>query len=119
MIGQLVYADVFGAPDRARLDDTRFLSEALQVACRRGHATVLQTRTHRFEPQGVTAFCVLAESHAAVHTYPEEAGYMLDVFTCGQQADARLIAESVVDLLGGTARYRQVERGAHVQVSAA
>lgn len=120
MTGRTVYADVFDVTDRARLDDGRFLTEALQLACLRGNATVLQAHAHRFEPQGVTAFCLLAESHAAVHTYPEEAAYMLDVFTCGDRADPRLIAESVVDVLGGTARYRQVERGGCAQqVSAA
>ena len=115
MIGQTVYADVFDAPDSTALDDAQLLADALQTSCRRGRATVLRTHAQKFEPQGVTVVCLLAESHAAVHTYPEDAGYMLDVFTCGETADARLIAESFVDMMGGAALYQQVERGRRIR----
>jgi S-adenosylmethionine/arginine decarboxylase-like enzyme len=37
-------------------------------------ATVLALTVHRFEPQGVTAIALLAESHLSIHTWPEH-GY--------------------------------------------
>ena len=34
--------------------------------------TVLKFVDHAFEPQGYTALWLLAESHCALHTFPEE-----------------------------------------------
>lgn len=110
MVGKLVYVDAFGA-DPDLLDDAERLADVLQSACLRGRATVLRTHAQKFQPHGVTVVCLLAESHITLHTYPEDRGFMLDVFTCGDRADPLVIAEAVVRILGGSARYRQAERG--------
>ncbi len=39
---------------------------------------------HKFEPHGITYIVVIAESHIAIHTYPESNYMSLDVFTCGE-----------------------------------
>lgn len=68
--------------------DARLLDSPAAMArfCRRvGRlmgVRILDTRAVRFCPQGVTAFCVLAESHISVHTWPESGQAFLDVFTC-------------------------------------
>jgi len=111
MIGTLAYADVYGAPDARLLDDEGSLAVIVSDACARGRATVLRVLKHRFVPQGVTVVALLAESHAAVHTYPEDRSYMVDVFTCGTTADAAGIAYEIVMILGGTGTVRVVDRG--------
>lgn len=111
MIGSLVYADVYQVCDPAVLNNLDIVREVVEIACRRGGATVLSTYHHHFSPQGLTVVSILAESHAAVHTYPELASYMIDVFTCGDQADPTRIAEAIVWSLGGTARYERMSRG--------
>jgi len=40
---------------------------------------------HKFEPQGETCVWLLEESHMAVHTYPENNYFALDIFTCGAE----------------------------------
>lgn len=43
---------------------------------------------HRFPaPGGVTGVVLLAESHLAVHTWPELGGVTLDVYVCNLHAD--------------------------------
>lgn len=42
---------------------------------------------HHFDPQGTTAVWILAESHMAIHTYPEESFMAIDIFTCGDEGD--------------------------------
>ena len=112
MTGTLVYGHVEGVEDPAVLDDQGTILLALRAACAMGGATVLRTVAHRFEPNGVTAIAVLAESHAAVHTYPDLGAYMLDVFTCGADASPMTIAEQVIwSLGGGQPRLRKVKRG--------
>lgn len=111
MTGKLVYADVHGATCASVLDSTTRLTTIVNRACEEGGATVMVTYAQRFHPQGVTVVSVLAESHAAVHTYPEVGGYMVDVFTCGDRADPLKIAASIMSALGGFGVVRQVVRG--------
>ncbi|NMC05941.1 MAG: adenosylmethionine decarboxylase [Candidatus Lokiarchaeota archaeon] len=42
---------------------------------------------HQFQPEGITIVAILADSHAVLHTWPEEAFIIADIFTCGQRAD--------------------------------
>ena len=42
---------------------------------------------HQFQPQGVTGTVLLAESHLAIHTWPESGFVTLDVYVCNYLAD--------------------------------
>jgi S-adenosylmethionine decarboxylase len=43
---------------------------------------------HRFpEPGGITAMVLLAESHLAVHTFPEHGSLTLNLFCCRSRAE--------------------------------
>lgn len=42
---------------------------------------------HQFEPQGVTGTVLLAESHLAIHTWPEEKFVTIDVYVCNYMED--------------------------------
>jgi S-adenosylmethionine decarboxylase proenzyme len=53
-------------------------------ACSELAVTVLRTTRHRFSPYGVSVVALLAESHMAVHTWPEHDVATVDVFTCGE-----------------------------------
>jgi len=53
-------------------------------------------------PAGVTGFVLLAESHIALHTYPEHGFVGADVFTCGAAGDPRTVLEVFQDRLAPT-----------------
>ena len=38
--------------------------------------------SHQFEPYGVTAFYILAESHLSIHTFVDERRAAMDLYTC-------------------------------------
>ena len=42
---------------------------------------------HQFVPQGVTGTVLLAESHLAIHTWPEEKFVTVDVYVCNYMED--------------------------------
>lgn len=111
MQGTLVYLDATRVKDPEILDDGDRLARLVEHACTLGGATVRRVVIERFEPQGVTVAAVLAESHATLHTYPETAGYMLDVFTCGDKADPQAIVTLIAGILGGHIWTRVVDRG--------
>jgi len=57
---------------------------------------------HKFEGQGMTAFAVLGESHISVHTYPENEGYYMDVFSCND-FETQPIIDFLQSMWGGHA----------------
>ena len=69
--------------DADLLDDEDYIRETLFEATKHMGAKFLNTHTHKFEPQGVTAVTLLAESHISIHTWPEKNMAVCDVFTCG------------------------------------
>ncbi len=44
--------------------------------------TVLNFMEHHFDPQGYTAVWLLAESHCALHTFPEEQKSYIEISSC-------------------------------------
>ena len=51
--------------------------------------TVVGDSFHQFEPQGVTGTVLLAESHLAIHTWPEQGFVTIDVYVCNLQPTIR------------------------------
>ncbi len=49
--------------------------------------TVVGQSAHQFDPDGATVVVLLAESHLAVHTWPELAFVTADVFVCNLSGD--------------------------------
>ena len=68
------------------LNNEVYLRNLIKLAAETTGATVLQTISHKFDPYGVTALCLLSESHISIHTWPEKGMAVCDVFTCGDTA---------------------------------
>lgn len=68
------------------IEDPKELRRVLWQAAKAANNTPLKSSIHKFPLQGITGVVILAESHIAVHTWPE-CGYMaVDIFTCGKQS---------------------------------
>lgn len=65
------------------LNNEKLLIDLIENAANASGATILKTISHKFTPQGITAICLLSESHISIHTYPEEGKAAADFFTCG------------------------------------
>jgi S-adenosylmethionine decarboxylase len=63
-------------------------------------------------PGGVTGVVLLAESHLAVHTWPELNAVTLDVYVCNFGADNTPKAHTLIDRLLAAFKPTQVERHA-------
>jgi S-adenosylmethionine decarboxylase len=58
-----------------------WLSRAPEL-CELLHLNIRDSIVQRFSPHGVTLLYILAESHLAIHTWPEENFATLEIFTC-------------------------------------
>jgi S-adenosylmethionine decarboxylase len=65
------------------LEDTERLKKILCNAILASKATIINLIEHKFEPQGYSLVVLISESHASLHTYPEDKGVFIDYFTCG------------------------------------
>ena len=90
--------------------------EAVEAAIREGvreiGATLLNLYVHAFSPQGVTGVATLAESHLALHSWPEHGYLAADVFTCGEQVNPQALLEVLRKWFApGYVEVNEVERG--------
>jgi len=80
--GTHLLVELRGAP-RALLDDLESVEKLMTEAARRASARVIQASFHRFQPEGVTGFLLLEESHLSIHTWPAQGYAAVDFYTCG------------------------------------
>ena len=85
-----------------KLEDVKLIEGIIEQAAKFMDLTVLKTISHKFTPRGLTSVALLAESHIAVHTYPEEGAIFLDVMSCGQR-DAKMVFDIMEEGLDGEA----------------
>ena len=80
--------EAFGC-DGARLADVAALGAlADDMVASLALKPVAPAQWHRFpEPGGVTALLLLAESHLALHTFPEHGSLCLNLFCCVPRAE--------------------------------
>ena len=85
--------------DCEKLNDESFLRCILNRASKLANATVLNLISNKFEPQGVTAIALLAESHISIHTWPESNYSAVDIFTCGKNMMPELASQYLIESL--------------------
>jgi S-adenosylmethionine decarboxylase proenzyme len=112
VLGRQVLLEFHGCA-RHLLDSTEFVRAAMLEAARRAQATVVQAAFHRFSPHGVSGVVVIAESHLAIHTWPEYQYAAIDIFTCGSRVLPEVACRSLVSAFRPQELSRQeIERGA-------
>ena len=85
--------------DYEKLNDESFLRCTLNNAAKFANARVLNLISNKFEPQGITAIALLAESHLSIHTWPEAQYSAVDIFTCGQNMKPDISCKYLIQAL--------------------
>ena len=94
--------------DYEKLNDESFLRCTLNRAAKLANASVLNLISNKFEPQGVTAIALLAESHISIHTWPESNYSAVDIFTCGQNMKPELASQYLIETLKAEEHFLRV-----------
>jgi S-adenosylmethionine decarboxylase len=69
------------------IENPKKFKQILVGAVKKSKSTVLKVVVHKFSPKGITGVVVLAESHLAIHTWPELNYVAVDIFTCGDKSN--------------------------------
>ncbi|WP_036483190.1 adenosylmethionine decarboxylase [Myxosarcina sp. GI1] len=109
-IGTHLVLDAWQAP-AALLNDPQQIRRALLAAVAAGEGTIIDLCVHQFSPQGITATATLAESHIAIHTWPEHGYFAADLFFCGKGKPERAMKVLQTALQAKNIKLQQVERG--------
>jgi S-adenosylmethionine decarboxylase proenzyme len=122
MKGLHIIADLYNCQKGDYLLSSGNLRELCVNACTDAGLTVLGDHFYQFngadgtQDGGSTGAVVLAESHLAIHTWPERDGATLDVYVCNYTCDNTGKAEAVYKTLikalkPGDVLVERVQRG--------
>jgi len=102
--------------DTPEMTHAMALKERCLAAVEKAGLTIVGDRFHQFEPQGVTGAVILAESHLAIHTWPEKGSVTVDVYVCNYTTDntekaERLFRELETSLKPARTHFQAIRRG--------
>jgi S-adenosylmethionine decarboxylase proenzyme len=99
------------APGTPALNDAAALRQLCLQAVEDSGLQAVGELFHSFPaPGGVTGVVLLAESHLAVHTWPELGAVTLDVYVCNLHGDHSAKAEALMSRLESAFGAAQAER---------
>lgn len=70
--------------------------KSLRRSIELSNATLMDEISIEFTPQGITAVCLLSESHLSIHTWPEKKYAAIDIFTCGEHCDPEVACRYLI-----------------------
>lgn len=82
-LGQQILVEFYGC-DRQILNDREEIEKIMCAAALAAGATIVTQTFHAFSPHGISGAVIIAESHLAIHTWPEYGYAAVDLFTCGE-----------------------------------
>lgn len=78
--------EAWGIKSKLLIDPDLLLKTTLKLA-KSLKLTVVNSYIHQFQPHGLSLVLIIAESHLAIHTWPEYNYMHIDVVSCSKKAD--------------------------------
>lgn len=110
-LGRHMLLELFDCNPEA-INNLDVVKTAMVEAAKRAQATIVDVVFHEFNPFGISGVVVIAESHLAIHTWPEYRYAAVDVFSCGDSLQPEVAAKYLVEQLGAVrASIVEIKRG--------
>lgn len=110
-LGQHVLAEFFEC-DPNILNNPKLIEKHMVDAALECGATIVQKCFHMFNPYGVSGVVIIAESHFAIHTWPELGYAAVDLFTCGDKCDPKVSYAYLKQMFNSrNSSYTELKRG--------
>jgi S-adenosylmethionine decarboxylase len=98
--------------DAEAITSLELVRSAMIEAAKRAQATIVDVVFHEFNPFGISGVVVIAESHLAIHTWPEYRYAAVDVFSCGDVLQPQVAVDYLVEQFGaGRTAVVEMQRG--------
>jgi len=95
-----------------KLNSFDLILECIEKGTMSANATLLGVQIKKFCPSGMTILALLSESHISIHTYPKNKALFLDVFTCGEKCNPKIIIDQIIkDLEPSKVTLKEIRRG--------
>lgn len=91
-LGTHILVELYGC-DRELLNDPAKVEQIMNDAAVKSGATIFSSHSNLFNPHGVSAVVIIAESHITIHTWPEHGYAAVDVFTCGESVSPWVVKD--------------------------
>src|SRR5687767_1295804 len=95
-LGRHLLLELFDC-DTDAINNLENVKGALIEAAKRAQATIVDVVFHEFNPFGISGVVVIAESHLAIHTWPEYRYAAVDIFSCGEVLQPEVAANYLVE----------------------
>ena len=117
-LGKHVLAELFDCSSTHLLCDVNYIEKHMIKAANLANATIVTTSFHHFSPLGVSGVVVIAESHLAIHTWPEHSYCAVDIFSCGESLKPYKALDYLVETFYPQRyEYNEIERGKLPEIS--
>ena len=94
------------------IEDPKEIKRILFAAAYAANNTPLKSVIYKFPVQGITGVILLAESHIALHSWPEHKYMAVDIFTCGRKTKPVRALEYLKDVFNPKkVKIRHIRRG--------
>jgi S-adenosylmethionine decarboxylase len=97
-LGRQILAEFFNC-DPQIINDVEKVEQYMKRAAIECGAAIVNSVFHTFNPHGISGVVVIAESHLAIHTWPEYSYAAVDVFTCGNSVDPWIATRTLQEYL--------------------
>ncbi len=94
-VGQEISCVMYRVKREFLLDNSQ-LEKVLLGALEKEKFSVLDVSSYNFSPQGFSFIALLAESHLAVHTYPEYGSLYFNMYSCRGPKDSEPVFNYVI-----------------------
>jgi hypothetical protein len=95
MLGTHIILNITNIIDANKIAYKSTIIELFDLIVEKLNLNVVDKAIYQFQPIGVTAVYVLAESHLSIHTFPEEKKAALDLFTCAKKPDIKVLLDII------------------------
>ena len=113
-LGRHLLLELFDC-DAQVINNLETVKGALVEAAKRAQATIVDVVFHEFNPFGISGVVVIAESHLAIHTWPEYRYAAVDIFSCGEALQPEVAASYLVEQFAAErASVVELQRGVFV-----
>jgi len=94
-LGKQTILELYGCK-KELLNDLAFIEKTILSAAKSANATIIKHFFHQFSPFGISGTVIIAESHVCIHTWPEHNFAAVDIFTCSEKMDNKMICDTLI-----------------------